>query len=286
MTSEVLQGAGNLMDEMTSTTASAEEKTNFFIQYLMNQREPLLHFGQTLLLAIVVFLVGRKIIKLLLKLADRGLKKSEMDASAYRFLHSVLNVLLTLVLVFIVAGIVGVGTSSIVAIIGSAGLTIGLALQGSLANFAGGVLILMTRPFRAGDYIITPSGEGSVQSIDIFYTHLRSTDNKLIVIPNGSLTNGTITNTSSESKRLLMMDFMVPARTDTSQVRSLLLKMMAADEKADHSQEMAVVVDRLYPGRIKMVAKVWVANEDYWDVRYRMLEQIKMTLEEHDIFLE
>ena len=83
-----------------------------------------------------------------------------------------------------------------------------------------------------------------------------------------------------------MMDFMVPARTDTSQVRSLLLKMMAADEKADHSQEMAVVVDRLYPGRIKMVAKVWVANEDYWDVRYRMLEQIKMTLEEYDIFLE
>ncbi len=267
-----------VMQEMNSD-ATAEEKTNFLVQYLLSQREPLLNLGKTLLFALLVFLIGRKVIGLLLKLLERWMKKGNVEASVHEFVLSLSRVLLYVFLIFIVAGILGVGTSSIVAILGSAGLAIGLALQGSLSNFAGGILILLLKPFRAGDYIIAAGVEGTVRSIDIFYTHIVTSDNKVIVVPNGTLSNSNIVNTSQEEYRFLIVDFMVGYDSDLSQVKKLLCDMMQKEERICQDRTIAVIVDKLNPGRVKLQAKAWVSTEFYWEERSRLQEKIKECLQ-------
>lgn len=263
--------------------ASAAEKYNFLMQYLLNQREPLLNFLKTILIALIVFLIGRRIIKVVLKLSKRWMEKKEIEISVHKFSISVLNVVLNLLLLFTIAGVLGVGTSSIVAIIGSAGLAIGLALQGSLSNFAGGVLILMMKPFQVGDYIIAAGAEGTVNSIDIFYTRLITSDNRMVVIPNGTITNSNVTNTSKEPYRLLILDFTVGYETDISQLKQALLAKMASEEFICQDKPMDVNIDKLCPGRIKMQAKAWVTSELFMQEKYRLLEIIKTSLQEEGI---
>lgn len=271
------------MVEQMNSDATAEEKTSFLIEYLMAQREPLLNFGKTLLATLIVFLVARKLIRVILKILDRWMEKSNVEISAHKFILSLGKVLLNIILIFIVAGMLGVGTSSIVAIVGSAGLAIGLALQGSLSNFAGGILILLLKPFRVGDYIKAGEVEGTVKNIDIFYTHLMTVDNKVAVIPNGTLSNGNITNYSQETYRLLIIDFMVGYDTEIQQVKDILMEKMKGEEWICQDKLMGVNIDKLNPGRIKMQAKAWVATERYWDERYRLLEIIKQSLQERGI---
>lgn len=274
----------DVMNEMNSD-ASAQEKTNFLIQYLLSQREPLLNLGRTLLIALLVFFVGRKLIRVILKLLERWMEKGNVEISVHKFVLSFGSVLLHILLLFSVAGILGVGTSSIVAIVGSAGLAIGLALQGSLSNFAGGILILLLKPFRVGDYIVSAGMEGTVQSIDIFYTHILTSDNKMVVIPNGTLSNSSVTNHSQEEYRLLVVDFMVSHDTDISQVREILTEQMEQEELICQNKPMGVYIDRLYPGRVKLVVKAWIKTESYWEERYRLLELIRERLEEKEIYL-
>lgn len=274
----------DVVEEMNSK-ASTEEKTSFLFQYLAAQREPLMNLGKTLLAALVVFFIGRRLIRLLLKLINRWMERGNVEISAHKFILSFSKVLLNILLLFIVAGVLGVGTSSIVAIVGSAGLAIGLALQGSLSNFAGGILILLLKPFLVGDYIVAVDVEGTVRNIDIFYTHIVTSDNKVIVIPNGTLSNSNIINTSKEETRLLVIDFMVGYDVKISHVREILLEIMRQEEMICQDKEMAVYIDKLNPGRVKLQAKAWVATENYWDERRRLLEVIKESLEEQGIFL-
>ena len=285
--STVSPGAMDVQDvmEQMNSDASAEEKTSFFIQYLLAQREELLNFGKTVLLALLVFFIGTKIIKFILKFIDRWMERGNVEISVHKFVLSLSRVLLYIFLLVVVAGMLGVGTSSIVAIIGSAGLAIGLALQGSLANFAGGILILVLKPFRVGDYIVSPSAEGTVQSIDIFYTHLLTFDNRTVVVPNGILSNENITNNSREEYRLLVIDFMVGYDADIQQVKSILMGLMQQENLICQERFMGVNIDKLNPGRVKMQLKAWVLNEEYWDARYRMLELIKENLQENGISL-
>lgn len=286
-TQTVSPGAMNIesLIEEISSEPSAEEKTNFLIQYLLAQREPLMNFGKTVLWALIVFLAGRKLIKWLLKLLNRWMERANVELSVHRFALSVSNALLYLLLIFVVAGILGVGTGSIVAMIGSAGLAIGLALQGSLSNFAGGVLILLLKPFRVGDYIVADGVEGTVQGIDIFYTKMLTTDNKMVVVPNGTLSNGNIVNISQEEYRLIIIDFMVGYDTDIEQVRQILKTCFQSEEKICQDRPITVNIDKLNPGRIKMQTRAWCHNVDYWDERYRMLELIKEKLQEAGISL-
>ena len=275
----------DVMNQMSSD-ASTEEKTSFLIEYLLSQRESLMNLGKTLLAALLVFLIGRKLVKMALKLLDRWMERSNVEVSVHKFVMSLGYVSLYVLLLFSVAGILGVGTSSIVAVIGSAGIAIGLALQGSLSNLAGGVLILILKPFRVGDYIVTAGGEGTVRSIDIFYTRIVTTDNKVVVIPNGTLSNGNITNTSQEEYRMLIIDFMIGHDVSIARVREILLEQMKKESLLCQDRDMAGVVDKLNPGRVKMQVKAWVATPDYWTERYRMLELIKKSLEEQGIFLQ
>lgn len=286
-TSIVSPGAMDVQEivEQMNSDASAEEKTSFFIQYLLAQREPLLNFGKTVLFALIVFFIGTKLIKFLLKFMDRWMEKGNVEISVHKFVLSLSKVLLYIFLLVVAAGMLGVETSSIVAIIGSAGLAIGLALQGSLANFAGGILILVLKPFRVGDYIVSPSAEGTVQSIDIFYTHLVTSDNRTVVVPNGILSNENITNNSREEYRLLVIDFMVGYDTDIQQVKDILMALMQQENLICQDKFMGVNIDKLNPGRIKMQMKAWVRNDEYWDARYRLLELIKENLQENGISL-
>ena len=264
---------------MGDDSVSNEKKTSF----LLDQREPLLRFGQTLLIALIVFVIGRKMVKLLLRFTDRWMERRNVEVSVRKFVMSLAGVIYNVLLIFVVAGILGVGTSSIVAMVGSAGLAIGLALQGSLANLAGGVLILLLKPFQVGDYIITPQSEGTVQSIDIFYTRLTTTDNRVIVIPNGTISNSDITNTTKQDRRLLVLEFSVSYDADVALIRDILLKEMKHRSDILVKEPMRVVVTRLSPVKLRMNAKCWVETSKYWDVYYDMLERIKTLLQEQNI---
>ena len=283
---DVVSSAGIGVEEIQKGLDSAkttEEKTNFLIEYLLGQRAALLDFAKTVLFAIIVFAIGRRVVKLLLKITNKWMERRDVEISVQKFIMSVAGVIYNLLIIFVVAGILGVGTSSIVAMVGSAGLAVGLALQGSLSNFAGGVLILILKPFKVGDYISAAGAEGTVQSIDIFYTRIYTTDNKVVVIPNGTISNTNVTNTSKQDERMLILEFMISYDTDIEKVRELIMGLLDADEFICHDKPMSVVVDKLNPMRIKMLAKAWVKTDDYWDVRYRLLEEIKVTLQDNNI---
>lgn len=275
MTSEIsIDDVEKIMD----SNVSQIEKTNFLIQYLLDKREVFLNYFITILIAIIVFAIGRKIVKFVLKILNKWMQRRQVEISVSKFIMSLSGFALNILLIFMVAGILGVGTSSIVALVGSAGLALGLALQGSLSNLAGGVLILLLKPFRIGDYIIALGEEGTVENIDIFYTRILTTDNKVVVIPNGTISGANVTNTSTANERMLILDFMVDYEADTEEVREKILKLFSEDERIDQDKKMSVVICGLTPIKVKMQAKAWVKTEDYWDVRYDMFEKIKKIL--------
>lgn len=267
------------LQKVMNSSASDKQKTSFFIQYLLSQREWLLDFAKTLLIAVIVFVIGRKIVKFALKITKKTMERKEVEISVQKFVMSLATFAYNIFLIIIIASVLGIGASSIVAIIGSAGLAVGLALQGSLSNLAGGVLILLLKPFKVGDYIISAGAEGTVQSIDIFYTRIATTDNKVVVIPNGTISNSNVTNTTKQDERMLVLDFTVGLNTDIAEVREKIMKLFEADDRILHDMNKCVVVDKLTPVNIKMQAKAWTKSEDYWDVKYLLLEQISIVLQ-------
>lgn len=267
------------LTEAMQSSASGEEKTSFLIEYLLSQREGILDFAKTLIFALFVYFIGKKIVKFCLKLTSKWMVKRDVEAGVQNFVMSFAKVGYHLVLIFVVAWILGVG-ATIIALVGSAGLAVGLALQGSLSNLAGGVLILALKPFWVGEYISVTGVEGTVESIDIFYTRVATTDNKTIVIPNGTITSATITNVTNAEKRMLVLDFMVPYEADIPELKEILKDIMRRDEMIFQDEPMDVVINKLSPLKVQMQLKAWVKTEDYWDVRYRLLEHIKIVLEE------
>ncbi len=273
------------IEQLTQTLQSAatnEEKTSFLIEYLLAQRGAILDFVKTLVFAVLVYVIGKKIVKFCLRLTNNWMKKREVEVSVQNFVMSFARVLYHLVLIFIVAWILGIG-ATIIALVGSAGLAVGLALQGSLANLAGGVLILALKPFKVGEYISVAGVEGTVECIDIFYTHVATTDNKTIVIPNGTITNATITNITNVSRRMLIVDFSVSYDADIDALRKTLLGIMEEEQMIFQDEPKDVVINKLLPIRVQMQLKAWVRTENYWEVRYRLLESVK-TIINDDVY--
>ncbi len=267
------------LQKVMNSSASDKQKTSFFIQYLLSQREWLLDFAKTLLIAVIVFIIGRKLVKLALKVTKKTMERKAVEISVQKFVMSLATFAYNILLLMVIAGIIGIGTSSIVAVLGSAGLAVGLALQGSLSNLAGGVLILLLKPFRVGDYIITAGAEGTVMSIDIFYTRIATTDNKVVVIPNGTISNSNVTNTTKQDERMLVLEFTVSLDANIEEVKTEIMKLIESNERILHEMNRCVVVDKLTPVNIKMQAKAWTKSEDYWDVKYLLLEQISIVLQ-------
>lgn len=245
----------------------------------------LIAFGLRVLFSVAVFFVGSKLIKLVRKILKRALSKADAEVGLIQFLDSFAKMSLYILLVFTIATTFGVDAASVVALIGSAGVAIGLALQGSLSNFAGGVLILLLKPFVVGDYIKEDSAgnEGTVSEIQLFYTKLKTGDNKIIVLPNGTLANTSLTNYSTCEFRRLDLVVGISYDADVKLAKSVLEQLIMKEQKSCKDKEMIVYVDSLAQSSVNIAIRCWVKNEDYWEVRRRLTEEMKYALEEAGI---
>ena len=253
--------------------------------YLEGMVPSLLSFLVQVIVASIVLLIGSRIIKFLLKLIKKSLDRSKVEAGVVTFLCSLVKYSLYFVLAMIILAQFGVTTSSVVAVLGSAGLTLGLALQGSLSNFAGGVLILLLKPFVVGDYIIdgATGQEGTVSSITIFYTKLHTVDNRMILIPNGTLSNSSITNVTHMEKRRIDLLIGVSYEANLAKTKQVLLDVVKSEDKILPGEPVDVYVSELADSSVQMGVRAWVKTEDYWPIRWKMTEDIKNALDANGI---
>lgn len=274
---EQLAQAGDVLAQ-TGVSASA------FSVWLGKLGDVAVAFALTLLKAVIVAIVGWYIIKFLCKWIKKILLKSKLDDGISGFLSSVLRTILQGLLVIIVIGIMGIPMSSIVALIGSAGLAIGLALQGCLTNFAGGVLILIVKPFKVGDYIIDSNGnEGTVTAVDVIYTKLVTADNQTVTIPNGTLANSTVVNTTKEPQRRLDFNVSISYEEDIDRVKAVLMEAAGCCSYRLEEQECTTFVRSFDPSAVKITLRFWVKSEDYWTVKWEMQETIKKHFDKNKI---
>ncbi len=235
-----------------------------------------------LLFALIIFLVGRQLIKLVKRMFERSRAAKNLNESAAGFISSAISITANLILVLTVVSVLGVPMTSIVALLGSAGLAIGLALQGGLSNFAGGVMILIFRPFDVGDYIVTGGVEGTVTKVSVFYTTLTTPDNKCIVVPNSTVSNSTITNVSAEDERRVDIAVSVPAGVDVEEVKKALTAAAEGVNVTDREAPTAILVG-FGTGSYNFEMRAWCRNAEYWDVRFALLVNIPEKLEKAGI---
>ncbi|HBM10729.1 mechanosensitive ion channel protein MscS [Pseudomonas sp. Choline-3u-10] len=251
---------------------------DFSVDYLGELSEAWLpvvvQYGAQVTLALFTFLIGWWLINKIVGNLGGVLKRRQFDASLHGFIESLASVILKVLLLISVASMIGVETTSFIAVIGAAGLAIGLALQGSLGNFAGGVLILIFRPIRVGEWIEAQGVSGTVHSIQIFHTVLKSADNKTIVVPNGSLSNGHITNYSREPRRRADINIGIDYGADIKLARKILLEI-AEDERVLRDPEPVVHVVALADSSVNLSLRVWVATGDFWPVTFGFTELVK-----------
>ncbi len=232
-------------------------------------------YGATLLLAILVLIIGLWLIKKVVKIANRTMEKRNVDPSLRPFLASITKALLTIMLVITVAGMVGVEMTSFIAVLGAAGLAVGLALQGSLANFAGGVLILLLKPFKVGDFIEANGFSGTVREIQIFYTYMTTTSGQEIVIPNGDLSNNAIKNYSYHDTRRLDMTFGIGYEDDIDQAKKILRDLVESDERILKDKGVDVFLETLADSSVNFHVRAWAKSSDFWDIHNNLSEKVK-----------
>ena len=265
--------------------AEAKEELGSFAQWLVDLFPKLLDFILQVALAFVVIVIGMKVIGWVRKILRKSLERSEADTGLIQFLDSLVKYALYLVLGLSVLQKFGVQTTSIVAAIGSLGVAIGLALQGSLSNFAGGVIILLLKPFKVGDYIVQGSLEGSVSEIQLFYTTLLTGDNRKVVIPNGQLADNSLINVTSSDTRRLDIKVGISYNADIKLAKEILLNLANSD--ADVLQEEGkapmAVVENLGESSVDMMLRVWTPTDKYWDVKFRLNEAVKLSYDEAGI---
>ena len=245
--------------------------------------ELIMLYAPKLLLAIITLLVGLWVIKLIVRGLGKAMARSKVDVSLQKFLSSLLGILLKILLIISVASMVGIATTSFVAILGAAGLAVGLALQGSLANFAGGVLILLFKPFTVGDVIDAQGYVGKVHTIQVFNTILKTPDNKTIIIPNGPLSNGSITNFSTETRRRVDMTFGIGYDDDINKAREVLNGLVKNDSRILDDPEPQIVVSELADSSVNFAVRVWCDSADYWGIYFDMHEKVKMAFDQNGI---
>ncbi len=240
-----------------------------------------------IVVALLFLFIGMKVAKLIVKIVKKTFEKTTLEESVEGFLLSVIKGILYAVVFIMAISIVGVQVTTLVAILGTASLSIGLALQGSLANFAGGVLILIMKPFKVGDYIIENDKkcEGTVESIDIFYTKLKTYDNKIIVIPNGNITANSLINVTAEASRKLDISVGVAYDSDIKLVKDTLTEIVTGSQYFDKTKEMNIFVDSFQESSIKMGIRCFVKTEDYWAAKWEITENIKVKFDENNIVI-
>lgn len=234
-------------------------------------------------LVLMIFFVGRKLIKNIVSLCDQALKRHGMEVTVRRFFCNVINALGYICMLGILLQTVGLTATSLTALVASAGVAVGLALQGSLSNFAGGVLILLMKPFVIGDYIVQGNTEGTVKEIGLVYTELITADNRLIVIPNGTLIDSSIVNVTATGKRRLELSVGIGYKSDLKKAKEVLIRLGENDPARDPENPVNVFVSDLAESSVNLGLHVWVSSSEYWNAKWRLTENIKLAFDEEGI---
>lgn len=239
-----------------------------------------------ILLAFFLLLLGSWLIKLFMRYVHSRFEKRNVELSLRLFLSRIIKIVLYTVLILSVAGNLGIQTTSFLAVLGGAGLAIGLALQGSLSNFAGGVLVLLFKPFRVGDYISSTSdADGTVENIDLLYTTLRTAEGTLVFAPNGPLANSVITNYSNLVERRVEYSIDLSFESDTTQARKLILDLLHQDQRVLKKPAPEVLVNGIGNGAVRLVVRYWSPKSSYWAAYHDLYEKIKMLFKDHQLII-
>ena len=241
--------------------------------------------GLKLIYVIVILIVGGKLIKIVTKLITKGRGFNKLDKSVSSFLLSFIKITLNIILLITIAGIIGIPSTSIITLLGSAGVAIGLAMQGGLSNIAGGLIILIFKPFKVGDFIDTHTDSGTVKNISLFYTTLITPDNRIISIPNGNLANSPSVNYSKENNRRLDIDLDISYNNSVDEVKKCLNSIIKKEKRINKEKEIFIRLTEYKESSIKYTIRVWVDKNDYWDTRFDLLENIKNEFEKEGILI-
>lgn len=262
-----------------------ENEINRLTKYISDKIPELIDFAIGVVLALLVFWIGTKIIKWIRKIIRISMEKGNVDKGVRQFVDSLVKFLLYAILIFSIGSKFGLDTTSVAAALASCGVAIGLALQGSLSNFAGGVLILVLKPFVVGDYIVEDNKgrEGTVKEIQLFYTKLLTVDNKTVIIPNGTLANTSLTNVTAQDRRRLDLSVGISYDADLKKTKELIEGLFRADEDILKEEGIHVFVDNLGDSSVVIGARGWVEKDAYWTTKWRLTENIKLTLDENGI---
>lgn len=239
--------------------------------------------GMNILIGFLILAIGFKLIKKVRKILERTMEKAGVETTLRTFLDALVYVLLVGVLIFVVAGEMGFQVTSLVAILGSVGLALSLAMEKTLANFAGGVMVLLLKPFKAGDYISTADGAGTVESIGLVYTTLVTVDNQKISIPNSNMTTNVVTNVTGSEKRKLILGVEISYRADLKKAKDVMEHLLKEHEGIINEDGIQVVVESLGENGVTVSARGWTKMDDYWNTRFDLLEQIKLAFDEKGI---
>lgn len=271
---------------MTSEELKELNKSmNALEKFIDELPEKALGFGIRVLLAALIFFVGVRLIKIIRKVLKKSLTRANVEIGVIQFLDGLVKALLYVVLVLAIAGNFGFDATSIVAILGSAGVAVGLALQGSLSNIAGGVLILVLKPFRVGDYIKEHGNgnEGTVKEIGIIYTKLSMPDGRVVVLPNGNLANNSITNATDVKVRRIDFSVGISYDANIAQAKKVISNVIESDDDVIKKDEIKVYVDSLGSSEVVIGVRCYCENANYLDTRWRLLENVKLALDDADI---
>lgn len=270
---------------LLETTSIEKMVYSLAYEYLGKSGTALLDFIGNLIVAVLILFIGLRISKYIVKICTKIFEQSKMDPMLQSFLISFLKIALKILIFIFAITKLGIAASSIIAVVGSAGLAVGLSLQGALSNIAGGVILLLIKPFQVGDYILEDSSgkEGTVQAIGIMYTRLLSVDNKTIMIPNGSLSAASITNYTYQEKRKIDLRIGVGYHDDIRKVRETLFEVLHQEPALLEDEPIQIFVSDYKDSCIEMGIRYFVKMEDYWPSRWRVLENIKYAFDENGI---
>lgn len=264
------------VDEINTKVSKLSELTDGILSKIID-------LGFDLLIAILIFIIGKIILNLIRKLVKRIFTKSAVDTGVVKFVDSLIKTIGYIIIIITICGQIGIQTTSFITILGTAGLSIGLALEGCLSNFAGGVLILVTRPFKVGDYIIVNGVEGSVEKMDIIYTTLDTPDNKVVKLPNGTLSNSVLTNVTNQVKRRVDVQVGIHYEDDVVFAKKVAADVMNSYPNILKEEDNMVVVKSLDESCVALEIRMWTDTENYWDGKFYINENIKKAFADNGI---
>ena len=272
-----------MTNESVGVDTSIVDNLDHVSSWVQNNSDMLIQYGINIISAVLILVLGNVAVKLVSGSVAKVLRKRKMDKAVVDFISAIIRYLLFIVVLIAALGKVGVQTASVVAVIGAAGLAVALALQGSLSNFAAGVLIVAFRPFKSGDYVEVGGVAGSVDSIQIFQTVLKSPDNKMVVVPNSSIIGGPITNYSRHQTRRIDLVIGVSYKADLRKTKQVLLETIEKDERILKDPAVTIGVLALADSSVNFAVRPWVKTEDYWPVYWDLMMNIKEALDENGI---